>query len=72
MSDIKPITKKRGRPKEHEDITVSQVDSNAEYHRQYYHKVLKKGKVKSRQQIPIEESINEEEREWIRRKTPFW
>jgi len=52
--------KKRGRPREHNDITVSQVDSNAEYHRQYYHKVLKKGKVKSRQPIETEEAIHDE------------
>ena len=42
------LHKKRGRPIEHNEITISQVDGNAEYHRQYYHKVLKKGKVKSR------------------------
>ena len=58
MSDIE-TTKSRGRPKEHKDITVSQVNSNAEYHRQYYHKVLKKGKVKSNRQTQIEENLNE-------------
>ena len=40
---------KRGRPKEHKEITVSQFEDNAKYHREYYHRILKKGKVKTRQ-----------------------
>jgi len=59
MSDSEQEIKKRGRPQEHKEITVSQVSNNAEYHRQYYHKVLKKGKVKSREPLETEVVVDD-------------
>ena len=61
MSESEKIKKKRGRPRKHTDITVSQAEDCAGYHREYYHKVLKKGKAESRQPIRTEETVNDEE-----------
>ena len=39
-----------GRKKEHFDITVSQTKNFAKYHKEYYHKVLKCGRIKDSSQ----------------------
>lgn len=44
-----------GRPIIHKDITVSQNDNYREYHKQYYHKVLKLKKVEKSIKIEGEE-----------------